>query len=322
MRYLAIGILICLFYPQYLTAAALASPPLHDMVKIPAGEFIMGSDKTDPDNQWRRYGSREPWFLNEHPRHRLYLKSFYIDKYEVTNKDYLAYARRTADPLPPHWLENGYILQLQAKKLKRLPIQELRNFAADILHLDIDTRQLDAETIWQHITRHWRYLDSLPVTHVSWYDADAYCRFQGKRLPTEAEWEKAARGPAGQEFVFGDHWQAGWSNVGEESWPYGLAPVGSYPTDKSPYGVFDMAGNAYEWVADWYLPYPGSDYRSKYYGKKYKVVRGSGFGKNGHYFLIHYQRAAYRAFLFPEERHPGQGFRCAADDIASQSVLP
>jgi len=90
-------------------------------------------------------------------------------------------------------------------------------------------------------------------------------------------------------------------------------PIGRFEDGKSPYGVYDMAGNAQEWVEDWYKPYPGNDFNDKDYGEKFKVVRGGGWGGMGHYSLQVYVRTSFRNTALPDGRFNDVGFRCAKD---------
>ncbi|HSA86173.1 MAG TPA: SUMF1/EgtB/PvdO family nonheme iron enzyme, partial [Nitrospira sp.] len=163
------------------------------MVLVPAGEFVMGSDKGDED---------------EAPPHRVYLNAFYIDKFEVTNGRFAKYVE--AIQSEPPW-----------------------GFA-------------DKETPVIHAER--------PVRWVNWMDAMGYCLWVGKRLPTEAEWEKAARGTDERVYPWGNdpptpvHAVYGLREGGAET----VSIIGNHHMGQSPYGVQDLAGNLYEWVMDWY----------------------------------------------------------------------
>jgi len=235
------------------------------MVDVPAGPFIMGSDKVDTEGIGGQMGLIRPLYQDEHPMRELSLPEFFIDRYEVTQGQYQIFLEKTGFDPPPVW-RGG-----------RAPAGR----------------------------------ENHPVTFVSWYDAREYCRWAGKRLPTEAEWEKAARGSNGLEYPWGNQFEAGRANTGDSDFSDTVA-VGRFESGKSPYGVYDLAGNAGEWVADWYKPYPGNSVPSPLYGERVKVIRGGSWGGGGgHYAMSIFYRAAHRLFGDPLDRFPDTGFRCA-----------
>jgi formylglycine-generating enzyme required for sulfatase activity len=149
--------------------------------------------------------------------------------------------------------------------------------------------------------------ERFPVTGVSWEQARAYAEAVGKRLPREAEWEKAARGTDGREYPWGMRFDANLCNTADKK-NLGPEEVGSYRAGASPYGCMDMAGNVQEWTADWYNAYEGNTDIQKDYGQVFRVLRG------GSYLTDQYTaRCARRQYDRSQSAKEDYGFRCAKD---------
>lgn len=203
------------------------------------------------------------------PQKTINLPAFYIDPYEVTNSQYEQFILADGYQDREYWSEAGWRF-IQANKIDR--------------PLGLDRVFYNAP--------------NQPVVGVSWYEAEAYARWAGKRLPTEAEWEKAARGSDGRMYPWGN--EMDWKRVGYRLHNQRTWDVGSYPKGKSPYGVHDCASNAAEWVADMASETDADDSQ--------RVVRGGAWGS-----IRFEMQCAHRTFDNPEYRGLRIGFRCARD---------
>lgn len=241
--------------PMYSRESRLGDKP-NDMILIPAGEFIMGTDKRLPD---------------EGPRHKVTLPAYYIDRYEVTNLQYRKFSNETHRRSPSHF------------KNRTFPPGKADH----------------------------------PVTYVSWEDANAYCHWAGKRLPTDEEWEKAARGSDGRMFPWGDEFEIKNANTPlrwKKLSQFGdTTPVGAFPHGASPYGLMDMSGNVWEWTASWYKAYPNNKVASESYGERYKTLKGGSWFDCSFYNCGISAPVFNRAFFAKKVKNDSFGFRCAKD---------
>jgi sulfatase modifying factor 1 len=253
-----------------------------EMILIPAGEFLMGTTEAMAKDLAEQVG--QDFFSRETPQHRVHLPDFYIDRYAVTNAEFQRFVEATSYRTQAE--KDGYGRVWNGSRWEQ--VEE-----ADWLHPQGPHSSLEER------------MDH-PVIQVSWNDAVAYARWAGKRLPSEREWEKAARGGDGREWPWGSEWVEGKCNsreVGIED----TTPVGFYsPVSDSPYGVADVIGNVWEWTASWFAAYPGTAYKSDDFGEQYQVVRG------GSWFRDHlFARCACRFWYVRGGRGGDIGFRCA-----------
>lgn len=240
-----------------------------EMVLVPAGEFIMGMDAKDAFENCKKYSvycDGASGFEEQSPEHIVYLDSYYIDKYEVTNLQY-GDCVKTGECDPPR-MNSSY---------SRASYFDNPDFA------------------------------EYPIIHMSWSSASRYCQWRGAKLPTEAQWEKAARGTDGRLYPWGNEFDTTYARSG----PGDTAEVGSYSKGVSPYDAYDLMGNVWEWVADWYQEdyYSFSPFDNPLgptSGTLHSVRGGSWYSGGGEYTAAHRGAVVpYNTFEF--------GFRCAMD---------
>jgi len=213
------------------------------MVRVAAGTYVIGRDDGDE---------------LAGPKHTATLASFFIDKTEVTNREYKRFVDAAGHAAPKVWQERAFP---------------------------------DGK-------------GNYPVTDVTWQDASDYASWAGKRLPTEAEWEAAARGRDASIYPWGNAWRTDLANIGTA----GITEVGKFPEGASPSGALDMIGNVWEWTSDEFKLYPGNTARLRELvgsGVVYRVIRG------GAYDCSKKNDASYRGYVDATKAFPKTGFRCA-----------
>jgi ergothioneine biosynthesis protein EgtB len=277
---------------------------LCDLYKIPTplpslveGQKVKGMVEIEGGLSWLGDKNSDFAFDNERPMHQVYLQDFAIDLAMVSNEEFLEFVASGAYQDPQFWYAEGWNILNQEK--------------------------WQAPLYWEFIENEWYVRDfhglhkvldkaNYPVSHVSYHEASAFAKWCGKRLPTEAEWEKAASFSKGekQSFPWGnspvtkdkanmfenDHWD--------------VTPIGSFPLGKSSYGCHQMIGDLWEWTSSDYAPYPGfkpyfNEYTDKWFISQ-KVLRGGSYASPQNHI-----RTTYRNYFYPQERWFLAGFRCA-----------
>jgi ergothioneine biosynthesis protein EgtB len=254
-------------------------------VSITGGIYVMG------------YSGDTYCYDIELPEHKVFLNDYKIDAFPITNSQYLEFMEDGGYNNYKYWLSDGW------EKVKK--------------------NEWESPMYWEKIEGKWMVRDFLglreinpnePVCHVSYYEAEAYCKWSGKRLPTEAEWEKAACWNESKQqktiFPWGDEQPNQQNSNLLESHLWGCTEVGAYPAGVSHYGCHQMIGDVWEWTSSEFTGYPGfksgfDEYNDKWFTNQ-KVLRGGSFGTPKMSI-----RGSYRNFFRLDERWLFSGFRCA-----------
>jgi ergothioneine biosynthesis protein EgtB len=274
------------------------------MAAVEGGLFELGYGSAGKDAGEPQAGMpalRAFAFDNEKPQHKVFLEDFLIDRGPVSNGDYLEFINAGGYQDFRWWHSAGWE--------------------------KVNQEQWRAPLYWEQHDGEWMIRDfgglhlvtekvNEPVSHVSFLEASAYAKWAGKRLPTEAEWEKAACfSPAlnsRQDFPWGNDEPGALRANMFENGLWSVAQIGSYPDGQSAYGCQQMIGDVWEWTTSDYVPYPGfksefDEYNDKWFVGQ-KVLRGGSFATPRSHI-----RTTYRNFFYPHERWMIGGFRCAKD---------
>ena len=265
------------------------------MVSVPAGSFLMGTSDQQIDWLAEREEMAAKWresrrFRREQPQASVAVAGYCIGRFPVTVGEYRRFVRSGGYERRRYWTEAGWAWRASEGRLQ--------------------------PEFWDD--EQWAGDDGLPVVGTSWYEAHAYCGWLSDatekryRLPTEAEWEMAARGTDGRLYPWGDEFEP-WRCNTRQSGLGGTVPVGNPPGGESPYGCAEMAGNASEWTLSKYWPYPyeGLDGRNAAEGGAERVIRGGSW-----YKPELRARAAARGHNDPFFSDHDVGFRCALEATA------
>jgi ergothioneine biosynthesis protein EgtB len=295
--------LLCDQFDAQITTVPQSVVKVEGMAEIEGGLFWLGYASQKESGAPDSSGPHSKFaFDNEKPAHQVFLQDFAIDKALVSNGDYLEFIRDGGYQNFRWWFSEGWEA--------------------------VNREQWRAPLYWESHDGEWMIRDfsglhpvstklDEPVSHVSYFEASAFAKWNGKRLPTEAEWEKAACYSSGsqdfsQDFPWGDESpDLAKANLFENG-HWSVAPIGAFPEGASASGCHQMIGDVWEWTTSDYVPYPGfksefDEYNDKWFVNQ-KVLRGGSYATP----QIHI-RSTYRNFFHAHERWMTSGFRCAKD---------